>query len=84
MIPQLSILPGIDEIDPGLCCLHVYQVLGKTFQFWLKLNNQFDCRTRIDIVVVGLRGGLETAQNCASVRVGAVNDDYLSMAMTIP
>lgn len=58
-------------------------MLRKAFQFWLELNNQFDCRAHIDVVVVGLRGGLETAQNCASVRVGAVNDDYLSMAMTI-
>lgn len=52
-------------------------MLHKAFQFRLKLNNRFDIRPDINVIVVCLRRCLEAAQYRSAVGVRAVNDNNL-------
>jgi len=75
--------PGVHQVDPGLGCLHVYEVLREALQLGLELDNQLHGGAHIHVVVVGLGCGLEAAQDGPAIRVGAVDDDYLSPAEQI-
>jgi len=75
--------PGVHQVDPGLGGLHVYEVLREALQLGLELDNQLHGGAHIHVVVVGLGCGLEAAQDGPAIRVGAVDDDYLSPAEQI-
>lgn len=52
-------------------------MLGEGLQLRLELDDGLDGGPHIDVVVVGLRGGLKATEDGAAVRVRAVNDDDL-------
>lgn len=72
--------PRVHEVDPGLGGLHVDEVLGEALQLGLELDNQLHGGAHIHVVVVSLRCRLEATQDGPAIRVGAVDDDYLSPA----
>lgn len=54
-------------------------MLGERVEFGLKLNDRLNGGPYIDVIVVGLRCGLKTAEYRPAIRVRTVNNDDLGV-----